>query len=382
MEYVSKKLIILLICLCTLLLAACDFIYWLDPLNTQFEKGEVAAQLYEASTKVAPTAVGTTLKVMTFNIKFGGGRFIFYWERNGTKYNMTVAEVTDTMDEICALIVSEDPDILLVQEADRNSKRSAYVDQIQYILDHTDLNYGAYAAIWKSDLIPSDGMQRMDTGNTTLSKWELTEATRMPLAPNESGDALKDYFYFRRNILRTKISIPDYDSFYVLNIHTEPFATGAKDDSHVKKQHIDAMKVEMDRLTATGATVLGGGDFNTLPDNSAEYIDFPDLVVQENITPDDYDGEQSWLNQFDNYYSAIPMAVFTLPNEAAYYTFPSTYYADLGSQTEGSWNRTLDYLFSTNTFSTGSVIQSIWSGATSNLPLSDHAPIIAEMDLP
>ena len=364
------------------LFTSCSIIYWIDPLGTQFEDGEVPALLYEAKEITTPPAVGSSLTVMTFNIKFGGGRFVFYWEREGTKYNMTEDEVNGTMAEICALIAAEDPDILLVQEADRNSKRSAYVDQTQYILDNTNLNYAAYAAIWKSDLIPSDGMQRMDSGNIVLSKWPLTEATRKPLVPNESGDALKDYFYFRRNIVRAKIDIPNYDNLYVLNVHAEPFATGAKDDNHVKKQHIDAFKDEMDRLVLTGATVIGGGDFNAVPEGSAEYVSFPDLVVQENIKPDDYEGEELWLKElYDTYNSAIPLAVFHA-DQAANYTFPSTYYADIGTQTEGSWNRTLDYLFSNSTFSTGSVRQGIWSGSTSGLPLSDHAPIVAEMDLP
>lgn len=282
---------------CALLVASCTVVYWIDPLGTQFKDQEVAARAYEAGTLTTPSTVGSTLKVMTFNIKFGGGRFIFFWERNGTKYNMTEEEVTSTLSEICAVITSEDPGLLLVQEADRNSKRTAYVDQIQYLLDNTNLNYAAYAAIWKSDMIPSDGMQRMDTGNIILSKWPLTDATRIPLAPNETGDALKDYFYFRRNLIRAKVEIPGYDNFYVLNIHAEPFATGAKDDSHVKKQHIDAFKVEMDRLVAAGAIVLAGGDFNALPEGSAEYADFPDMVVQENIKPDDYDGEQLWMKE-------------------------------------------------------------------------------------
>lgn len=86
------------------------------------------------------------------------------------------------------------------------------------------------------------------------------------------------------------------------------------------------------------------------------------------------------MRRLDTYNTAVPLATFQA-NQSAFYTFPSTYHADLGTQTEGSWNRTLDYLFSNNGITNGAVLQDVWSGSLSGLPLSDHAPIVAEMDI-
>ena len=44
------------------------------------------------------------LKVMTWNVKFGGARINFYWDYWGDRVHMTSAEVQANMDEVNALI--------------------------------------------------------------------------------------------------------------------------------------------------------------------------------------------------------------------------------------------------------------------------------------
>ena len=55
------------------------------------------------------------------------------------------------------------------------------MDQMQYLLNNTNLNYGAYASMMDVDFVFSDGLGRINTGNAILSKFQLTEAERIRL---------------------------------------------------------------------------------------------------------------------------------------------------------------------------------------------------------
>ena len=134
---------------------------------------EEPALLYEAEVKTEEPTAKEELLIVNYNIKYGGARLTFFWECNGGRYNMTEEEVTVHLDAIAEFITDVDPDILILQEVDRSSLRSNYIDQTQYLLDKTPLNYGAYASQHKVDFLPTDGMGRVDFGNAILSKWPI-----------------------------------------------------------------------------------------------------------------------------------------------------------------------------------------------------------------
>src|SRR5690606_25181918 len=100
----------------------------------------------------------------------------------GDRVLMNKGEVLHNLERLAEKINQYDPDVLILQEVDVSSKRSAYVDQMQWLLDHTRLRYGVYAAQWKADYVPSDGLGAMDSGNGILSKYPLSEAERIALS--------------------------------------------------------------------------------------------------------------------------------------------------------------------------------------------------------
>ena len=181
--------------------------YGCDIFNTNFENQE-DARMYEAKVLTYAPDNPTSLKIMTWNIKFGGARIDFFFDGWGDEVLMSESVVIENTYNIAEYINDVDPDIILLQELDIDSKRSAYVDQMQFILDATDLNYGAYASQWKADFVPSDGLGRMNSGNAIMSKWKITDAVRIAL-PLIDQDGLTQYFYLRRNILKTKIVVQE-----------------------------------------------------------------------------------------------------------------------------------------------------------------------------
>ena len=145
------------------LLVGLALFYSCEPFVNEFPDEISVAEMYESAAKTPVTAT-TTPQVITWNIRFGSARFPFYGDSCGDKVIAKKDDIKDNLDNIIAEINSLDPDIILLQEVDMFSKRSGYINQIQYLLDNTAMNYGSYASIWQADFIPNYGLGRVDLG--------------------------------------------------------------------------------------------------------------------------------------------------------------------------------------------------------------------------
>lgn len=341
-----------------------------DPLNTGFEEVE-EAQLYEADRILDPPAEFERITVMNWNAKFGGGRIDFFFDCHGDRVIMEFGEVIGHMEGLAEKIRQVDPDILLLQEIDVDSKRSANVDQMQWLLDHTDLNYGAYASQWRARYIPKHGLGKVDSGNGILSKWKLADADRLALPLIDEQDFITRYFYLKRNILRARVDLPGDKPLWLANIHTAAFAQDG-----TKGRQIERFKEELQRLDDQGKTFVAGGDLNTVPPGSKRLRGFPDTVCEdEDFQADDYTAEVGLLNDFYERWDAdISLERFQQDN-APYQTH--------STHGDHFWNRKLDYLFTNGSFGgSGMVHQDEERGGMATMPLSDHAPVTAELQWP
>ena len=133
-EYAMHRLAL---CALALMSTACE------PLYTSWE-GEDPAFLMAAAVIETPQASPSTLEVMSWNLKYGGGRINFWFDYWGDRALMTEAEADANIRGLIDLINEVDPDVLLAQEIERNSKRTAYRNMVQMVLDETPLNYAAY----------------------------------------------------------------------------------------------------------------------------------------------------------------------------------------------------------------------------------------------
>ncbi|MBN1999875.1 endonuclease/exonuclease/phosphatase family protein [candidate division KSB1 bacterium] len=350
------------------------FILSCDPLVTTFDDIE-DGKLYTAKTKHPAQASVDTICVMTWNIRYGAGLLPWFGDSNGNRVIFTEDEVYHNLKGIAAKIEDVRPDILLVQEIDVQSKRTAYIDQLQWLLDHTYLNYGTYASVWKAQIVPSDGLGRLDMGNAILSRWPITYAERIKLPQRGDQDALTKYFYLRRNILKAKIALPGLDEFYVLDFHASAFST---DDT--KKRQIDLFKAELDKLVAQGIHFVSGGDFNSLPVNATR-VDFclSDKDDDESFHgPNDnpqhkegswYENEITWMQSlYDSYTPAVSLEDYGA-NESFYFTH--------AVDATIPYDRKLDYLWAKVPWVAGS--DSTHQDARL---LSDHAPLSVEWEVP
>jgi len=336
--------------------------------------GEEEAIYYSKHQKSDAPVPDSTIRVMTWNMRFGIGRGSWFGDACGDRVIYSEKEILDKLKSIVEHINLVNPDVLLLQEVDINSTRSAYVDQLRWILDRTAFNYAAYGLQWKAQFIPSDGLGRIEEANAIMSRWPITDAKRIQLVLRKDQDGLTRYFYERCCMVKAKINIPDFKSFYAVNIHASAFAT---DDS--KHKHLLEFKNLLDGISSSGIRFVAGGDLNTLPpgSDSTDYC-IEDMCPGESFHhPGDnpqhkegsnYSPESEWLLPFYNAYkSAVPLSVY-LANQESYFTHTTRPYF--------FWDRTLDYLFTNYHWRNGSVIthQDFFED-------SDHAPVSAEFAL-
>ena len=361
------------------------------PFVTEFSETENAV-MYKASNIPGDSDVydDGALKVVTWNIRFGSGRFPFFGDSCGDEVISENSDVKLIMQAIADTLNKIDADIVLLQEVDVSSKRTGYLDQVQYLLENTYLNYGCYASMWKADFIPTDGIGKINTGNAILSRYEITEAERVELRLRTDQDDLIQYFYLRRNILKAKIPslAQSGKDFFAVDIHATAFAT---DDT--KQQHLIKYSEVLSEIANNNGVFVSGGDLNSVPPNStvdfcmldkcdsekyvdsegseSEYhsIDSSAGPHKEGAFFDNFEGEPDILQPlYNNYSAAISHADGSTLDSSNYTHAPSTSY----ERHDIKYDRKLDYLFTNGSWEDGSgyTHQEAWA-------LSDHMPVSA-----
>jgi endonuclease/exonuclease/phosphatase family metal-dependent hydrolase len=340
---------------------------------TTFDEEEPAI-VHEKSQKDNAPSPDSTVRVMTWNMRFGIGRGPWFGDACGYKVVYTKEEIMSTLQLIAAKIKLVKPDILLFQEVDVNSTRSAYIDQLRWLLDNTWFNYSVYGSQWKSQDIPSDGLGRMDEGNAILSRWPLKEGTRIQLNLRKDQPGYERYFYERCCMVTAIVEIPGFQPFYVVNIHASAFATDS-----TKKEHFQEFKNKLDDINSRGFGFVAGGDLNSLPpgSDSTDYC-YEDMCDGESFhhqgdSPMHKDGsnytpEKQWLVPiYEKYKCAVPLNEYLL-NQPLYFTHTT--------RPDHGWDRTLDYLFTNNRWRYGTTVVH-----QDFLVESDHAAVSGEMML-
>ena len=343
-----------------------------EPLTFKASHVEAGSSVYQ----------GGGIKVLTWNMRFGIGRFPFFGDSCGEGVIADEQTVTQAMEAIVDTLNAIDADIVLLQEVDLESKRSGYWNQIQYLLDNTNLNHGVYASTWKADFIPTDGIGRINTGNAILSKYPLESSERIQLRLRTDQSSLVQYFYLRRNIL--KAEVPELTMgqkrFFAVNIHATAFAT---DDT--KQQHVNKYLEVLNDIHSAGDVFISGGDLNAVPPDAVTDYCMNDMCSGDNYHIDGlepYHKEGSYFENFlgepdilsplyDSYQPAIHEDLRNNPEHFTHAPTTST----IDGNTHRRHDRKIDYLFTNLDWqgNSGFTHQGCWE-------VSDHMPVSASLD--
>jgi endonuclease/exonuclease/phosphatase family metal-dependent hydrolase len=334
---------------------------------TGFDEEE-NGQYLEKVLKVEAPSPDSSIVVMTWNIRYGFARGPWFGDACGYKVIYSKEEVIANLEKIAQRINQVNPDILFLQEAELNSTRSAYVNEVKWLLDHTGFNYVAYGLQWKAQFVPSDGLGRVEETNAIFSRWKLKDAKRFQLDRRQDQIAIERYFYERYCMVEATAEIPGFQDLVLLNIHASAFST-----DETKSKNLKEFKKELDDLSGSGKFFVAGGDLNALPPGAVQ-TDYciEDMCPGESFHQpgddpmhkigSDYTPEKEWMVPlFNSYQNVITLnQIHSVPE--AFFTHTT--------RPEHFWDRTLDYLFTNNRWRNGS------SFVRQDFLLeSDHAPV-------
>lgn len=314
-----------------------------EPLFIGSEELDVDPPRFKASEITPPTGEGKQLRVMAWNIKYGALRAPFWFDCWGDQVSLSRDQVEQNMEQIYEMIREADPDILMIEELELHSRRSAYYDMLQGILEHTQLNYGAYFETWNSRYIPSEGLGRMSLGNAIFTKHEMTKAEKIAQIDRSDLDPVTQPFYLHRFMGRVELKLPSGSSVAAYVVHTEAY-----DEDGTKAKQI---KQIFDQVSDETLPFVLGGDFNELPPTSAQIDSFPDERSLP-VCGADFDQPPYTPEVMSEFFVALKPWISleqygdTQKAQSRFFT-----HSVLGPQEsneegeQGEWNRTLDYLF-------------------------------------
>ncbi|MBR1810335.1 MAG: endonuclease/exonuclease/phosphatase family protein [Clostridia bacterium] len=210
---------------------------------------------------------GDTLKVMTWNIGYGalGDNADFFMDGGSMVNTADEARVQTNMAEIISEINNVAPDLLMLQETDRDSKRSHHVDELQKIQSETAGDYAVtFANNFKVAFLPYPvpPIGKVDSGLATFSTYPVSEAERIQL-PIPFAWPIR-MANLKRCLLVNRIPFADSDKELVLvNLHLEAY-----DDGEGKAKQTAMLLEILNAEAEKGNYVIAGGDFNQIFSNA------------------------------------------------------------------------------------------------------------------
>jgi endonuclease/exonuclease/phosphatase family metal-dependent hydrolase len=195
---------------------------------------------------------------MAWNVKYGACRVDFWFDFWGDRVQLSSTEVNDCLSKIAALVREYDPDVLITEEIEVGSKRSAYVDMVQYLLENTNLRYGrlrrhvGLALRAQRRRRPHQPRQR---DSQPLPHRE--GRAHSPGRPHGPGPA-DATFYLKRGVARAELDLGSGRTVAIYGVHTEAYDQDGTKQKQIKQLY---------ELLAKAETLpwMIGGDFNELP---------------------------------------------------------------------------------------------------------------------
>jgi endonuclease/exonuclease/phosphatase family metal-dependent hydrolase len=165
------------------------------------------------------------------------------------------ASGADNLQRIADLIGSNTPDIVLLQEVDRGTKRSGGVDQVGRLEESTGYD-GAFGA----SLISYDGGQY---GIAVLSKRPIAyqSTISLPVAPAQTRAGGS---HEPRVALVVLANMDRRVMWRVVNTHLDPADEGARE------QEVASLLTVTREQAAAGTPFVAGGDLNSTPESPVQ----------------------------------------------------------------------------------------------------------------
>ena len=208
--------------------------------------------------------IGQSLTVMTWNVGFGalGDNADFFMDGGTMVTTATKERVRENMEGIRAEITSVDPDVVFLQEVDRDSKRSYHTDMVDYYANEFGGNT-AFATNFKTWYLPYPWppIGKVYSGIATITDLTMESSVRLSLPCPYSWPV--SMVNLKRCLLVSRVPIEGSDRELVLvNLHLEAY-----DDGEGKIEQTKMLRSVLQEEVEKGNYVIAGGDFNQVFSN-------------------------------------------------------------------------------------------------------------------
>ena len=259
--------------------------------------------------EAAPVLTKIQLQFSSWNVGYAGlgEDCTFFYDAGSslTSGGLMVRPDEATVDKnrkgIADFLATRTADFLLLQEVDRNSKRSYFNDMYEDLLATMKGYTGAFGYNYKVKRVPVPILNpfnvigKVESGIATLSKPLPTKVERVSYPGGYSWP--KNVFHLNRCFLSSRYSVADNKELVIINTHNSAFDGGI-----LKKLEFEFLKEYVNAEYKKGNYVIIGGDWNQNPPNFGpekmlQNYD-KEIVLRQNGFPFGYFGA-NWTFGFD-----------------------------------------------------------------------------------
>jgi len=242
-----------------------------------------------------------TLSLLTWNIGYAGlDKDMDFFYDGGTKVITPEKNCLENISGISDFLLQNDTiDFILLQEVDRDSKRSYRIDQYEKIDSSLSDHKSFFAKNYDVFFVPtplSKPMGKVVSGIATYSKYTPVSSIRYSL-PGDFGFPTQ-LFYLDRCFMANRYKVENGMELVLINTHNEAFDEGGE----IRKAQMESLKEFVMKEYNAGNYVIVGGDWNQYPPDfrpafSANKV-FTGIVGNFNLTGIESDympGEWKWI---------------------------------------------------------------------------------------
>ncbi|MGM9614368.1 MAG: endonuclease/exonuclease/phosphatase family protein [Oscillospiraceae bacterium] len=203
---------------------------------------------------------GDTVKVMTWNIGYAalGDDADFFMDGGSHVFTADEERVQENLQAVIGEIYAVYPDVIFLQEVDRDSSRSHHIDEALQIMEACTLCRSSFAYNYRVMFVPYPlpPLGKVNSGIMTLTAYPISSAERIQLPVPFSWPVRTANL--KRCAMVDRIPIYGSDKELVLvNLHLEAY-----DDGDGRIAQTEMLREILEAEAAAGNYVIAGGDFN------------------------------------------------------------------------------------------------------------------------
>jgi len=297
MQMRKRKLILFIVsAILLIILAAGGFLLFLTIMDFRPEKVKELRVMYGEN---LPSFNDSVVTIFTWNIGYGGlGKEMDFFHEGGTMVRPDTKKFNDYFEGISDLVKKYNTmDFIFIQEVDRHSKRSYYLDEARELAVNLETRGFSFAKNYDCRYVPvplNEPMGRVMSGIATYTRFKPSSAERIDYETRFSWPT--DMVMLKRCFLVMRFPLASGKEWVLINTHNSVFDSGAV----LRRKELKLLHSYVMNDFNKGNYVIIGGDWNM---NPRGFI--PDSVktgdkVRRNYPPIGDDFLPGWQFVFDN----------------------------------------------------------------------------------